>query len=275
MPDKKIQLPQLPKAKFIKIGEYRNAYFVLGPEDGRPLMLCHGLSANSMQFVTDAHYFADQGFRVIVPDLRGHGRSTCPDKRNDEDFSIQRLAVDLIAILDAENIEAIDWVGNSLGGILALSLMGTDRARLKKFISFGTSYRLSVPKFAVTILLGVHRLLGRNLMAKIAGPLTSKNKLGQAIVSSMIRQADIDAVGRITKHLGQYDLSAQALNFDGPMLMIQGERDKDINRALRKTLPAILVLPNFTRIKLDDAGHCANLDQPGKMRQIISDFLAD
>lgn len=274
MPDEKITLPQLPDAKFVKIGAYTIAYFVLGPKDGRPLMLCHGLAANSLQFVKEAHFYADKGFKVIVPDLRGHGRSTCPVQRIDEDFSIQRLAADLIVILEAENIEAIDWVGNSLGGILALSLVGTDRMRLGKFISFGTSYRLSVPKFAVNLLLGIHRLLGRNIMAKIAGPLTSKNKLGQIIVSEMIRQADMDAVGRIARHLGQYDLTAQAFEFDGPILMIQGERDVGVNRALKKTLPQMLMRPNFTRIKLDDAGHCANLDQPEKMRQIILDFLA-
>ena len=273
MPDKNIQLPQLPEAEFITLGDYRIAYFALGPKEGRPLMLCHGLSANGLQFVADAHFFAGQGFRVIVPDLRGHGRSTCPDKRSDGDFSIQRMAADLIAILDAENIKAVDWVGNSLGGILALSLMGTDRARLNKFISFGTSYRLSVPKIAVNLLLGAHALLGRNLMAKMAGPLTSKNKLGQAIITAMIRQADMDAVGRITRHLGQYDLSAEALSFDGQMLMIQGARDADINRALKKTLPEMLAHANFTRIKLADAGHMANLDQPDTVRHIILDFL--
>lgn len=266
-------LPELPAAKFIQVGAYKNAYFVLGPETGRPLMLCHGLAASSLQFVADAHFYADKGFRVIVPDLRGHGRSICPDQRQDEDFSIQRLAADLIAILDEEGIEALDWIGNSLGGIVALSLMGTDRARLKKIVSFGTSYAINVPPFGVKAFRMMYKVLGAKNLASMAAPLTCKRVEAKAIIYAMAYHMDVDAVSRIAEHLGGYNLAHEALGFNGPMLMIQGKRDSAVNHALKPHLPAMDKLPNFTRLSLNDAGHCANLDQPEKMRGLILDFL--
>jgi pimeloyl-ACP methyl ester carboxylesterase len=238
-------------------------------------MLCHGLAANSLQFVEDAAFFAAKGFRVIVPDLRGHGRSTCPDQRTDRDFSIQRLAAELIAILDPENIETIDWVGNSLGGIVALSLMETDRQRLGSFISFGTSYSLSVPMAGVNIGIWIYKILGPKLLAKMGAPLTSRDKKARAIIYAMLCEMDMDAVAHTAKHLGQYDLTKQALEFDGPILMIQGERDTDVNRALKKTVPLMLERANFTLVDMKNAGHCANLDQPEKMRQIVMEFLGN
>ncbi len=268
-----LNLPELPSARFVRAGDYKIAYFVCGPENGRPLVLCHGLAASGLQFVGDADYFAAQGYYVIVPDLRGHGRSTCPQQRTDQDFSIVRLAADMVGILDKENITATDWVGNSLGGILALSLMKTDGARLKKFVSFGTAYSLDVPDFAVRALLLLQKVLGKEMLARIAGPLTTKNREARAIVSAMIRTSDLDAVARITRNLAKYDLVSNALGFDGPILMIQGELDRQINQALQKALPPMLAQPNFKRVELKGAGHCANLDQPEKTRFVISEFL--
>ena len=56
---------------------------------------------------------------MLVPDIRGHGRSGAPAGLRAEDFSIPRLASDMIALLDDAGAAAVDWVGNSLGGIIA------------------------------------------------------------------------------------------------------------------------------------------------------------
>jgi pimeloyl-ACP methyl ester carboxylesterase len=56
--------------------------------------------------------------------------------------------------------------------------------------------------------------------------------------------------------------------------MIRGALDKAVNRALGPTLAAMEVQPNFELLDLPDAGHCANLDRPEKMREIILEFLS-
>lgn len=269
----KSPIPALPPARQVVVGDYTIAYFVTGPDDGRPLVLCHGLAANSLQFVEDAAFFGALGFRVIVPDLRGHGRSTCPDVRTDDDFSIAQMATDMIAILDAEKIEATDWVGNSLGGIVALSLMGTDRKRLKKFISFGTSFSLSITPALVPVIQFAYKTIGSRILARLGAPMTCRAPDAQAVIYAMLREMDIDAVTRVAGHLGNYDLIAEAARFGGPMLMIRGARDKSVNQSLKPTLTVMEGLDNFQRLDMADAGHCANLDRPDLVRRTILDFL--
>ena len=99
-------------------------YGVAGPRDGRTVVLCHGLAAAGRQLAGDAKAFAEAGYRVLVPDLRGHGGSGKPaGKALAKDFSIARLAEDLFDLLDREAVTSIDWVGNSLGGIVALPMV--------------------------------------------------------------------------------------------------------------------------------------------------------
>ena len=59
-------------------------------------------------------------YRVIVPDLRGHGRSTCAP----ETIRLERFAADLVALLDHLGIERAHLVGHS-GGAETLQVLGT------------------------------------------------------------------------------------------------------------------------------------------------------
>lgn len=242
-------------------------------EEYQTIVLCHGLAANGLQFVADAHFFAAQGFRVIVPDLRGHGRSVAPEERSNEDFSLVQMSADLLAIMDQERAGSVHWVGNSLGGILALCIIENHQDRLASFTSFGTSYSLSAPSFVVPAFRGIYRLLGAELLARIAAPLTCANKNAQSIVYAMLHEMDVDAVVRILPHVANYDLISSAVNFDGPIMIIRGKNDHSVNQALKPTLASMASAKSFELVDIVDAGHCANLDQPQIVREAILNFI--
>src|SRR5690606_23714166 len=115
----------------------------LGPPAGTPVVLCHGLGAAGEQLAEDARYFAGRGYRVLLPDLRGHGRSGTPVPPTRAAFTIPLMAADLLAMLDDAGVGPVHWVGNSLGGILALELLGAHAARFRTLATFGTAYRLA------------------------------------------------------------------------------------------------------------------------------------
>jgi 3-oxoadipate enol-lactonase len=171
MPKAKITLPKMPPARHVRRDGYKLAYVVVGPDGGKPLVLCHGLAATGLQFIEDAAFFADKGFRVIVPDLRGHGRSERGPKKRAL-FSIAHLADDLLAILDKEKVTQADWVGNSLGGILGLEILGRAPRRIDHFAAFGTSYSLNVPGFVVPLGVALTRLSGKTLLSRFLAPMT-------------------------------------------------------------------------------------------------------
>ncbi len=84
---------------------------------GRPLLLIHGfMSEADTNWIKHGHaaVLADAGYRVIMPDLRAHGRSGKP--RAAEHYPPDVLADDQFALLTYLNIRNYDLAGYSLGG---------------------------------------------------------------------------------------------------------------------------------------------------------------
>jgi pimeloyl-ACP methyl ester carboxylesterase len=99
---------------------------------GEPLLLLHG----GMGIGDDwRHVFPrdPDGYRVIVPDLRGHGRSTAPD----EAFSIRRCAGDVLSLMDHLDIRRAKAIGLSLGAktLLHVATMQPDRVDAMVLVS--------------------------------------------------------------------------------------------------------------------------------------------
>jgi len=96
---------------------------------GEPLVLLHG----GMGIGGDwRHVFPRDpaGYRVVVPDLRGHGRSTSPG----EPFSIHRCADDVRALLDHLGIGRAKAIGLSLGAKTLLHVSTAQPARLEAMV---------------------------------------------------------------------------------------------------------------------------------------------
>ena len=55
------------------------AYVVVGKSDGPVVVLQHGMTDNSRSWSLAAPYFAEAGYHVYMPDLRGMGKSDAPD----------------------------------------------------------------------------------------------------------------------------------------------------------------------------------------------------
>ncbi|AKH42493.1 pimeloyl-ACP methyl ester carboxylesterase [Altererythrobacter atlanticus] len=92
------------------------------PGDGPPLLLMHGLTRNSADFVPLAQHLAGR-YRLIVPDQRGRGLS-----QNDPDPANYRpdiYARDMFALLDMLGVERAALIGTSMGGLMAMIMAAT------------------------------------------------------------------------------------------------------------------------------------------------------
>lgn len=270
--------PASGEARFERTLETRDGVRLVwldyGPADGRTIVLCHGLGAGADQFDADARIFAEHGFRVLVPDLRGHGRSGKPDPAKLENYTIDRMATDLLEMLDAAGAEAVDYVGNSLGGILALHLVKRHPGRFRTLTTFGTATALRLPGFAAGIIPLSYRLVGRRLAGKITAFATTPSPLGRPIIALLVSNFDPQVGRAVAMAVCRYDLTENAIGFPGPYLMLRGARDRQVNAALRSCLPRLLDLPGFKMIELSDAGHCVNLDDPEAFRDALLAFWA-
>jgi pimeloyl-ACP methyl ester carboxylesterase len=246
-------------------------YSLSGRPDRPAVVLCHGICASGRQFEADAEYFASLGYRVVVPDLRGHGRSGAPAGK-DGDFSIARLAADMQAVLDDVGIRRAHWLGNSLGGIVGLGLLHEAPERFISFATFGTAYRLGLPRVAPRLLPLLYQILGPPRLGRIAAAFTTEDIAARKLIAEMIASFDPGAGERIAEQVRAYDLAAAAQQFSGPVLIIRGARDRAVNLALSGTFAAMAAHPDFQRIDFGTAGHCANLDVPVELRAALDGF---
>ncbi|ELX10949.1 non-heme chloroperoxidase Cpo [Janthinobacterium sp. HH01] len=83
-----------------------------GPRAGQPVILSHGWPLNADSWESAAFHLANNGFRVITHDRRGHGRSSQPWDGNDMDH----YADDLAQLIEALDLHNIILAGFSTGG---------------------------------------------------------------------------------------------------------------------------------------------------------------
>lgn len=95
----------------------------LGPADGRPVLVIHGFASNSVANWLDAGWEAplsEAGIRAILVDLRGHGASDKP--LGATQYTLQLFLDDLVAVLDALDIDSVGVLGYSFGSRLGWEL---------------------------------------------------------------------------------------------------------------------------------------------------------
>ncbi|MBO9612789.1 MAG: alpha/beta hydrolase [Dyadobacter sp.] len=96
----------------------RMAYMDVRPTraNGRAVMLLHGKNFNGAYWEETARALADKGFRVIMPDQIGFGKSTKPLHFQ---YSFHELAANTKKVLDKLGITKVAVLGHSMGGMLA------------------------------------------------------------------------------------------------------------------------------------------------------------
>jgi lipase len=88
-----------------------------GDAGAPPLVCLHGVSAHGRRFRRLAEERLARHFRVLAPDLRGHGRSGY-----DPPWNIGTHLGDVLETLTAAGVDRATWVGHSFGGRLVLEL---------------------------------------------------------------------------------------------------------------------------------------------------------
>jgi pimeloyl-ACP methyl ester carboxylesterase len=97
--------------------------------EGEPLLLLHGFTgcADDWRFFTDD---LAREYRCIIPDLRGHGRSTNPSN----EFTHHQAALDVYALLDSLGIERFKAIGISAGGNAMLHMATMQPGRVDAMV---------------------------------------------------------------------------------------------------------------------------------------------
>lgn len=112
-------------------------YLVAG--QGEPVVLIHGLYSNAAinWQLPGTMRLLSESYRVIAPDVRGHGQSGKPDK--EAAYGVE-LAEDVVRLLDHLHIDKAHIAGYSMGGMIAMKLAATHPDRIQSIVLGGMGW---------------------------------------------------------------------------------------------------------------------------------------
>ena len=272
--------------KSIDIHGEQLAYYDEG--QGEVLLLIHGMAGSSQTWREVLPRLA-KNYRVIAPDLLGHGQSAKPRT----DYSLGAFAVGLRDLLDELGVESATIVGQSLGGGIAMQFLyqHPDYCRRLILISSGGLGQ------DVGLILRLLSAPGAELVMPVIAPkfvLRAGNSVKSWLSSTGLRSprgAEIwsayssfsDAATRgaflrtlrsVVDYRGQ---SVSALNrlqlkADLPTLAIWGEDDAII--PVDHAYAALEMRPDCRLEVLPGVGHFAQVEAPAKVVDLIDDFMS-
>ena len=216
-------------------------------------------------------------FRVINPDLRGHGRSG-PVTRP---FSLYDALSDVLAVLDQLGIERATWCGLSIGGMVALRAALTCPERVAGLILLdtdaGPETRLRTLKYramgAGARVLGLRPFLP-SIVRLMFGATTRRHN--PQLVSDWTRRfaaVHVPSALRCLDALLRRDSLLERLDqVRAPSLVLVGEEDRSLPPPLARRMHDRLPQSSFGLIPA--AGHLSALEQPVSVNAALLGFLA-
>lgn len=121
------------RSRTVSVHGYPIHYLVEGPDNAPGVVLIHGLGGRAEDWRNLAPYLAEAGFRVLMPDLLGFGRSPRPA---DFSYSVRDEAGIVIGFLDALKLSRVDLGGWSMGGWIVQTVASEAPERVNRLLLF-------------------------------------------------------------------------------------------------------------------------------------------
>jgi pimeloyl-ACP methyl ester carboxylesterase len=256
------------------------AYIDMGDPSGRPVVLIHGYTDNARDWVPMLPYLSKQ-FRLILVDIRGHGRSSKPECC----YTRLDFAYDIKLLLDALKVQKTDVVGHSLGSIIAQTFAEywPDRTSRVVLISSTGGSPPDAPKkppqfdFAAQI-----RKLKEPIEADspfmiawwdsptpVNPDFIRRQRQDAAAIPLSVWLAVLDQ--GVSQKTAYADLQNTLPRLKAPVLLIWGSKDPLMEEPVRKTLRDALPA---ARVKVfEGLGHNPFWEDPAGVAQVINAFL--
>lgn len=241
--------------------------------EGDVLVLLHGFCGSSAYWEQVMPLLSKQ-YRVIAPDLRGHGLSDAPLGA----YTIEQMADDVAGLLEQLSVERYTLLGHSMGGYVTLSLAQRYAGRLNGFglihsTAYPDSEEAKEKRLQAVSVIGTEGItpfvdgLVPGLFAP-ANAASHEAALDRAkeIGYKTPPQGASGAALAMRERIDRRDvLSATTL----PVLLVAGEDDRLI--PLERTFTA--EGSNVTKAVIKGAGHMSMYEAPEQLAAVISDFL--
>jgi len=247
---------------------------------GAPLVLLHGWSLSSEVFFEIIPRLSER-FRVLAPDLPGHGDSDPPGKK----FRFAEVAADLADWLDGQGIDRFFLAGWSMGGEVAMEFCQREPFRVSRLILMSATPRFANGEdWKGGLPPGQVRSMGRNLSRRFRETLAQfflQQFEGEHLpedrfarikrLGDEIPPPDPDTLQSSLEALTAEDQRSLLKDLQMPCLVIHGDLDRIVPLEAGKFLAEHL---KKGRLKImERTGHAPFLSRPQEMIDLWLDFL--
>lgn len=245
-------LPATDEQGYIEHDGARIWYAAYGA--GAPVILLHGGLGNSGNWGNQVPVLVQNGYRTVVIDSRGHGRST----RDARPFSYELMASDVVAVMDTLHLPKAALVGWSDGACTALILASQAPARVAGVFFFACNMDPSGTKeFEFTPIIG--RCFNRHVKdyKQLSATPDQFDELSEAVGLMQRTQPNYTA-----QDLAQIRV---------PVAIVQSEHDEFIKREHAEYLAQNIPDAEFS--ELPGVSHFAPLQRPAQFNHAVLAFL--
>lgn len=271
---------------------YRIAYTVQG--QGQPLLLIHGFGASIGHWRNNIPSLADAGYQVFAVDLLGFGNSDKPAL----DYSVELWQQQLYDFWKHHINQQTVFVGNSIGGLLALTMMTQFPEITAGGVLInsagGLNHRPEELKFPLNVVMGTFTKLvstpkiGELVFNQIRRKSRIRNTLKQVYHDrAAITEELVDLLYQPSCHAGAQQVFASVLTappgpkpedllqyLQSPLLVLWGEEDPWTPIEGAKMYQDLTESnPQVEFYSISQAGHCAHDEKPEQVNELIIHWL--
>lgn len=255
----------------IKTNGIETNYVIEG--EGPWLVMSHSLACNLSMWDGQAKLLSGK-FKVLRYDTRGHGASSAPPGP----YTLDTLADDAKALLDALGITRAHWVGLSMGGMIgetfALKYPGvfqsmvladtTSRRPPNAEQMWGERIKLAQDK-------GMDALVEGTLGRWFTEPYREAHKDVMARIGADIRNTPVAGFVGCCQAISTIDVLDRLKEIDCPALVIVGEHDHGTPPEMARQIQENL--PGSKLVVIASAAHLSNVEQPKAFNDALVPFL--
>lgn len=252
----------------------RIAYKLAGSRDGEPLLMIHGLGADTRGWIMQERTLGSR-FRLIMVDNRGVGRSDRPDGP----YEIETMAEDCTAVLDHAGYDTAHVLGASMGGIIAQAVAVLHPERVRSLAiacsacrHFSWRRELLADWAHEAEIYGMRRFVRRNIHWMV-GPRSVKRLWPALAVLGPLafNVAPESFRAQIAAILGMDDgLRAELASVDVPTLVTVGSQDVLTTQGDSEEIASLI--PNAELVVVRGGAHLFMVENARTFNRVLTDF---
>ena len=243
-----------------------------GPESAPVVTMSHSLAASLDMWQWQMPALAE--YRVLRYDTRGHGGTDAPAG----EYSLDMLADDLFALLDALGVDDTHYVGLSMGGMIGQTAALKDQSRFRTLSLCDTSSRIPPEarpvweeRIATAREQGMEALVESTIERWFSKGYCERQATEVNKVREMIRTTSIDGYCGCSAAIARLDLTDRISVINRPTLLVVGEEDPGTPVAAHEAIRDQIAGSEL--IVLPEALHFSNVERQADFNRALVGFL--